>query len=330
MQNLITDVPGIAVGHAGDARLGSGTSVVLCDPAAVAAVDVRGGAPGTRETDLLDPSASVSHVDAIVLSGGSAFGLDAASGVMAWLAAQGRGFPVGTARVPIVPAAILFDLLNGGDKAWGTTPPYRDFGYQAAAAASSAPFPLGSVGAGIGATTATVKGGLGSASARSATGHWVGALVAVNAFGSPLIGDGPHLRAAPYERDGEFGGHGLPPVWPDETRAPPMKRALPHANTTIAVIATDAVLTPAQTRHFAVMAQDGLALALFPVHTPMDGDCVFALATGRVPLAHPHLDETVLGATAAHVLARAVARAVHDATTLPFPGAQTAWRDRFS
>ncbi len=332
MRNLLTDVPGLTVGHATDPVLGSGATVVLCDPPAIAAVDVRGGSPGTRETDLLDPTTAVSRVDAVVLSGGSAFGLDAASGVMSWLASHGRGHLVRSVRVPIVPGAILFDLLNGGDKEWGPEPPYRAMGHQAAEAAGL-DFALGSVGAGTGATTARVKGGLGSASALSPSGHRVGALVAVNAVGCPLLGTGPHFRAAPFERmgptGGEFGGLGLPSPLPLDTGAIHFKGSEPRIATTIAVVATDAVLTNTQARNFAVMAQDGLALSLFPVHTPMDGDCVFALATGHAPLGDPRADLVRLGATAAAVLARAVARAVYEATTLPFVGAQRAWRDQF-
>lgn len=329
MLNLLTDVPGLQIGHATDLRLGSGVTAVLCEVPTIAAVDVRGGSPGTRETDLLAPGASVQHVDALFLSGGSAFGLDAGSGIMSWLAEQGRGHPVGSVRVPIVPGAILFDLLNGGDKAWGRHSPYAALGYDAAAAARAGSFPLGTVGAGTGATTAHVKGGLGSASAMTPGGHVVGALVAVNAVGSPLIGAGPHLRAAPFERDGEFGGRGMPQHWPDDASALAMKGATPRANTTIAVVATDAVLTRSQARAFAVMAQDGLALSLFPVHTQLDGDCVFALATGRKELDPIRHAEAELGATAACVLARAVGRAIFEATTLPYPGAQAAWRDRF-
>lgn len=327
--NLITDVPGLAVGHAGDVALGSGTTVLLCEAPAVASVDVRGGSPGTRETDLLSPGATVDHVDAIVLSGGSAFGLDAASGVMDGLAARGRGFAVGPARVPIVPAAILFDLLNGGNKQWGAQNPYRDFGRLALDACTSGSFALGSVGAGLGAACAGVKGGLGSASARTASGHVVGALVAVNAVGSPLIGAGPHFRAAPYERDGEFGGLGFPPHWPDESFDPPLKGVARRTATTIGIIATDAPLTAPQARRFAVMGQDGLALSLFPIHTPLDGDCIFAVATGRTPGPVDLPTEAGLGAAAAHVIARAVARAVYEASPLPFPDALPCWRDRF-
>ncbi len=327
-RNLITDVAGLRVGHASDLRIGSGVSVVVCDASCVAAVDVRGGGPGTRETDLLGAAATVRMVDAITLSGGSAFGLDAASGVMNALAADGRGFPVGTARVPIVSGAVLFDLLNGGDKAWGEDPPYRALG-RAAYHAAGLDFPLGTIGAGTGATTATVKGGLGSASAVTASGHVVGAIVAVNAVGNPLFGDGPHFRAAAYERAGEFGGRGFPSSLTDEATAPLLKGVTPRAATTIAVVATDAVLTSNGAQRLAVMAQDGLALSLFPVHTPLDGDCVFALATGQKPLADPTVDLARLGALAATVLARAVARGVHAATALPYADAQPAWRDRF-
>ncbi|WP_238121604.1 MULTISPECIES: P1 family peptidase [unclassified Xanthobacter] len=328
MRNLITDVAGLKVGHAEHLAHATGVTVVVCDAPTVAAVDVRGGGPGTRETDLLAPVATVDGVDAVVLSGGSAFGLDAAAGVMGALAAQGRGFAVGDARVPIVPAAVMFDLLNGGDKSWGEDPPYRALG-RAAVAAAGLDVPLGSVGAGLGATTATVKGGLGSASAVLASGHVVGAIVAVNAVGSPLFGPGPHFRAAPYERDGEFGGLGLPGRIPDEALAPALKGHLPRTATTIAVVACDAILSKAQTQRLAVMAQDGLALSLFPIHTPLDGDCVFALATGRRALAEPVVDLTRLGACAATVLARAVARAVFTAKALPVPNAQPSWRDLY-
>ena len=210
LRNLITDIPGLRVGHAGDAKLGSGVTAIVFDAAVVASVDVRGGGPGTRETALLDPAQTVEGIDAIVLSGGSAFGLDAASGVQAWLREQGRGFQVRDARVPIVPGAILFDLLSGGDKDWGRYPPYRELGYEAAKSAG-ADFALGSVGAGLGATTVNLKGGIGSASAHTRDGLLVGAIVAVNAAGSVTVGDGPHFWAAPFEQNKEFGGRGWPP-----------------------------------------------------------------------------------------------------------------------
>ncbi|CAM5768540.1 peptidase T4 [Labrys miyagiensis] len=326
MRNLITDVAGIKVGNAQDPVLASGTTALIFDEPSVVAVDVRGGAPGTRETDLLALERTVEHVDAIVLSGGSVFGLEAASGVVACLAQQGRGFQVRDVRVPIVPGAILFDLINGGNKEWGRFPPYRDLGFEAASQAGL-DFALGTAGAGYGALTASFKGGLGSASARSGP-YTVGAIVAVNALGNVTIGEGPHFWAAPYEQDGEFGGLGLPHPWPADALKLRYKGQQPE-NTTIAVVATDAHLTKAQARHFAVMAQDGLARAIHPIHTPLDGDTVFAAATGRVALPEPRADLITLGTEAAHVLARACARAIHEAAALPFASTQPSWRQRF-
>jgi L-aminopeptidase/D-esterase-like protein len=328
MHNLITDVPGLVVGHADDAALASGVTAIVFDDAAVASCDVRGGAPGTRDTDLLAPEETVERVDAIVLSGGSAFGLDAPGGVQAWLREQGRGFAIGAIRVPIVPGAILFDLLNGGNKNWGRFPPYRDLGY-AAAANARADFRLGSVGAGCGATTVTLKGGLGSASAVTSTGAIVGAVVAVNAVGSATIGSGPHFWAAPFERDGEFGGRGWPSPMPADALAVRLKGGVAE-NTTIALVATDAALTKPQAKRLAVVAHDGLARAIYPVHTPLDGDIVFAASTAKRPLADPIYEFAELGALAANVLARAVARGVYEATALPFAGARPSWKDKFT
>src|SRR5581483_5866940 len=282
MRNLITDVPGLKVGHAEDMRLGSGATAVVFDEPAAASIDLRGGGPGTRETALLDPAQTVQGIDAITLSGGSAFGLDAASGVQAWLREQGRGFAVRGARVPIVPAAILFDLLSGGDKNWGRFPPYRELAY-AAAASASIDFALGSVGAGTGATTVNCKGGIGSASAVAADGSIVGALAAVNAAGSVLVGEGPWFWAAPFERDGEFGGRGWPQNIP-ATAFEPVTKGNARESTTLVVVATDATLTKAQAKRVAVMAQSGLSRSIYPVHSPLDGDVLFAASTGRRPL----------------------------------------------
>jgi D-aminopeptidase len=328
MRNLITDVPGVRVGHAADEKLGSGATVVMFDKPAVAAADLRGGGPGTRESALLDPAMTVERIDAIALSGGSAFGLDSASGVQAWLREQGRGFAVREARVPIVPGAILFDLLNGGDKNWGRYPPYRELGYHAAVAAN-ADFALGSAGAGFGATTVDLKGGTGSASAIMPDGTAVGALAIVNAAGSAAIGGGPHFWAAPYERDAEFGGHGLPAKMSAQALGYKTKGA-PGENTTLVVVATDATLTKTQTQRFAIMAQDGLARALRPVHTPLDGDIVFAAATCVRPPLDPIYGLAQLGALAADVVARSIARGVYEARALPFAGSQPSWRDQFS
>jgi D-aminopeptidase len=328
MRNLLTDVPGLKVGHADDAKLASGTTAIVFDEPAVASADMRGGAPGTRETDLLQPEQTVERVDAIVLSGGSAFGLDAPGGVQAWLREQGRGFAVGPVRVPLVPGAILFDLLNGGDKGWGRHAPYRDLGYAAAAAAGET-FALGSHGAGFGATTVNLKGGLGSASAALRDGTVVGAIVAVNAVGSVTVGDGPHFWAAPFELEGEFGGRGLPSPRPPDALAVRMK-GRPRENTTLALVATDATLTKTQARRLATMAHDGLARAIYPAHTPIDGDIVFSASTGKRPLANPVHGLAELGAVAANVLARAVARAVYEAAALPFPNALPSWKDKFA
>jgi D-aminopeptidase len=327
LRNLITDVAGVTVGHADHARIASGVTAIIFDEPAVASIDVRGGGTGTRESVLLDPSMTVERIDAIALAGGSAFGLEAAAGVMAWLAEQGRGFAIRAARVPIVPGAILFDLANGGDKAWGRFPPYRELGYTAAAAASNNPR-LGTAGAGFGATTANFKGGIGSASA-TVGDVTIGALVAVNAAGSVTVGPGPWFWAGPYERAAEFGGHGLPSSMPPDALAFRTK-GRGGENTTLAVVATDATLNKVQAKRLAIMAQVGLARAIRPVHTPLDGDLVFAAATGRRALSDPIHALSELGAASADVLARATARAVYEATALTVAEAQPAWRDRFS
>ncbi|MFT8244078.1 P1 family peptidase [Roseomonas sp. BN140053] len=326
MLNLLTDIPGLGVGHATDLLLGSGVTAVVFDAPAVAAVSLRGGAPGTRDTDLLRPEATVERVDAIVLSGGSTFGLDAAGGVQAALRETGRGTLFGGMPIPLAPQAILFDLLSGGNKDWGRFPPYRDLGYAAARAAAPGPFALGSVGAGTGATTATAKGGLGSASAVTAGGFRVAAIAAVNAVGSPLVGEGPWFWAAPFEREAEFGGLGLPPTFRPEHWAPRLKGGAGTA-TTIGLVVTDAALSKPQASRLATMADDGLARAVLPAHAPTDGDTIFAAATGAVPLRDPVRDLTEIGFAATLVMARAIARGVFHATALP--GGQAAWRDKF-
>ncbi|HLP66310.1 MAG TPA: P1 family peptidase, partial [Rhizobium sp.] len=239
----------------------------------------------------------------------------------------GRGFPVGDVRVPIVPQAILMDLLNGGNKDWGIQSPYRDMGYTAFKAATKGVFALGSVGAGTGATTATLKGGLGSASAMTTGGHKVAAIVAVNAMGSATIGDGPFFWSAPFELDDEFGGIGLPANFsaPDTVlRA----KGINLTATTIGAVVTDAALTKAQAHRLSIMGQNGIGRAVLPAHLPADGDTVFAAATNARPLASS-VDFMELCHLAALVMARAVARGVYEATSLPVEGAQLSWRDRF-
>ena len=328
--NLLTDLPGLAVGHATDLALGSGVTAILFDRPAIASVAVHGGAPGGRDTHALEPDMSIEAVDAIVLSGGSAFGLDAAGGVQAALREAGRGHAIGGMRVPIVPQAIIFDLLNGGNKDWGRFSPYRDLGYEAAIAARPGAFALGSVGAGTGATTATVKGGLGSASARTASGHIVAALAVVNAIGAPTIGDGAWFWAAPYEIGQEFGGRGWPAGFDTTLRLKGGRAASTSGTaTTIALVVTDAALTRPQAKRLAIMAHDGLARAILPAHAPLDGDTIFAASIGQRPMADPFMEVTELGHDATLVMARAIARGVYEAAALPIAGAQMGWQDKF-
>lgn len=315
-RNLITDVPGLRVGNAQDAHLRSGSTVLLGEGPFTASVHVMGGAPGTRETDLLAPDKTVAMVDALVLSGGSAYGLDACSGVMDALRADGRGLRLGAALIPLVPGAILFDLLNGGDKDWNENP-YRSLG-RAAYRAASADFAIGSVGAGTGALTAMLKGGLGSASFVLDNGVTVGALVAANPVGSVTTPGERHFWAAPFEVDGEFGALG--PDHATGLNGPYASRKAQlltqRGNTTIAIVATDAALTKAQCQRMAIAAHDGMARAIVPAHTPHDGDLVFALSTDARRVSEMEVPE--IGTAAAHCLARAIARAVHAAT--PSPG----------
>jgi L-aminopeptidase/D-esterase-like protein len=327
-RNLLTDVPGLKVGQADDPQARTGVTVILPDDRAVCAVDVRGGAPGTRETDALQPENLVDAVDAVVLAGGSVYGLAAADGVVAWLGARGRGYGLvaGIPKSPVVPAAILFDMANGGDKGWGEAPPHRELGRRAIEAAGLE-VALGTAGAGYGAMAGGLKGGTGSASAVTTDGYTVGALVAVNSWGSVVAPGGRAFWAAPYELGAEFGGLGAADLraGPDEWGL--AKRPVEARNTTIACVATDAALTPAQAKRLAVMAQDGLARAIRPIHAPFDGDVVFALSTARRLLGEAaDYDLARLGALAADTLARAVARGIFEAT--PWPDAYVScWRD---
>ncbi|WP_411891274.1 P1 family peptidase [Yoonia sp. SDW83-1] len=317
-RNLITDVAGLRVGNAQDDGLKSGSTVLVGDKPFVASVHVMGGAPGTRETDLLAPDKTVAAVDALVLSGGSAFGLDACSGVMDGLRAMGRGYAVGSMHIPIVPGAIIFDLINGGDKDWDENP-YRALG-RAALDAAEDTFALGSVGAGTGAMAAMQKGGLGSASMVLADGTTVGALVALNSLGSVTTPGDRHFWAAPFEMEGEFGGIGPDPaaglVTPQPSRkekAMFMHATGQFANTTIAIVATDAPLSKSQCHRMAVTAHDGLARAIVPAHTPLDGDLVFAASTGTGDIVD-HQAMRDIGAAAAICLSRAICRGVYEAT----------------
>jgi L-aminopeptidase/D-esterase-like protein len=321
--NRLTDVPGLLVGHATDTVVKTGVTVLLCPDGWTAAVDVRGGGPATRETEVLGLENLVGRVHAISLSGGSVFGLGAADGVTALLSSQGQGLTLtpGSLAIPIVASACLHDLGNEGDKAWGMTPPYRQLGIDAVGAACRA-FELGPFGAGLGARAGTRPGGLGSASLDLGSGVVVGALAAVNPVGSVYLPDGRAFMAWPYEIDGEFGGQrpGLSvhdtnsDPFPDYARLVDLNRVRPGAATTLCVVAVSADLTGPECRRVAMMAQDGLARAIRPAHTPFDGDVVFCLAKGEGVVATGAGRPAAiarLGAAAADVLARAIARGVH-------------------
>lgn len=321
--NLITDVPGLRVGNATDERARTGVTTVLCERQTTASVDVRGGAPGVRETDTLAPDSFVGAVHAVVLAGGSVFGLAAADGVATALSAAGVGLRIanGPHAIPIVPAAVLHDLASGGDKQWAE-PPYRELG-RASVANAAHEFRLGAIGAGRGARAGVRAGGLGSASLDLGDGLIVGALVGVNPVGSVFMPDGRTYWAWPFEIDGEFGGlrpagdvpSAVDPA-PADTRLAEHAGATPGSSTVIAVVATSAELTTAECRRLATMAHDGIARAVRPAHTPLDGDTVFALATGRARLdtgTARAAQLARLGSAVADCLARAIARGVHAA-----------------
>jgi len=318
-KNLITDVVGLRVGNAERSHVLTGSTVIECETPSVAAVAVAGGGPGTRETDLLAADKLVDQVNAIVLSGGSAYGLAAADGVAARLGQRGIGFSMsdapGVPKTPIVPAAILYDLANRGDKDWQDSPPYADLGREALDAAGET-FELGRAGAGFGARAGRHRGGLGSASIVSHDGMTIGALSAVNSFGSVYMPGTDAFWAWPFEQDGEFGGV-RPPTdytadaedWGDAKQNPQ-----PRENTTIACIATDVSLTPGEAQRVAQMALSGFSRAIRPVFAPFDGDVVFVLSTAKREMPEPRpLTLTRIGELAASTLARAIARGVHEA-----------------
>jgi L-aminopeptidase/D-esterase-like protein len=321
-RNLITDIAGLAVGHATDEKVCTGVTVVLCGKGCTAAVDVRGGGPGSRETEALAPENLVGRAHAIVFAGGSVFGLAAADGVTAALSAQGTGLQMrrGSPAIPIVPAAVLHDLANRGDKNWGLDPPYRELGMRATQAAG-VNFALGGTGAGRGARAGLINGGIGSASLHLGDELMVGALVALNSVGSALMPDGKTYWAWAFELQQEFGGGGPPQETmdlsdpaPDESRLLAIGRLQPGMNTTLAVVACNAVLTTSECKRVAMMAHDGIARAVRPAHTPFDGDTVFALSMGPEQLdsdiSRPaHIGR--IGSAAADCLARAIARAAH-------------------
>lgn len=329
-RNCLADVAGLSIGCAADLVALTGVTVIVPDRRAVCGVDVRGGGPGTRETDALAPENLVDAIDALVLAGGSVYGLAAADGVAAVMGAEGRGFALGAAdgvpRSPVVPAAILYDLANGGNKTWGSTPPYAALG-RAAYADRGLEVAQGNAGAGMGALAGALKGGQGSASIVTGDGFTIAALACVNSWGSATMPGQRAFWAHAFEIGGEFGG-----VRPDakvafdpEDWTGAKFNPAPRGNTTIACVAVDADLTPAEAKRVAQMASAGLARAIRPVFAPFDGDVVFALATAVRATPEPRaLSVARFGALAADCLARAVARGVFAAASL---GAHKAWRD---
>ncbi|MEM8624473.1 MAG: P1 family peptidase [Pseudomonadota bacterium] len=335
--NALTDVAGIAVGHAEHSTRPTGTTVVLCAEPMIAAAEIGGGAPGTRAVSILDQGRVASHVDAIALSGGSAFGLDAAGGAMDRLRQARRGFAMGRARVPIVPGAIIFDLMTGMSADAPTdwdTPPWFRLGHEAADAALSAlsagaaPIAMGNAGAGMGARAGGIKGGLGTSSLVHEAGGRrvsVAALTVANPVGRVVVPGSRAFWAAPYERGEEFGGVPWPglPLLPEDLDFP-FEAFSVGTNTTLAVVATDLALDQSQCARVAAMARDGFARAIRPVHSPLDGDSIFVMATGRVPVRDPVADTGRAGMMAADCVARSIARGVHAAAALP---GLPAWRD---
>lgn len=323
--NALTDVSGLRVGHFTHPNGLTGTTVILAGEGAVAGVDVRGAAPGTRETDLLDPSNLVNRVQAVVLSGGSAYGLAAADGVVQFLEERGLGHPIGQGRVvPIVPAAVLFDLGRSDD--WRERPA-AESGYQAALAATDGPIAQGCVGAGAGARAGGLKGGMGTASVVLGNGLVVAALVGMNAVGrahNPLTGE---LYGAYLELAGEFGGLRPPPGYQGqpEDYVSFLAQSGPGRNTVIGVVATNATLDKAQARKIAQMAHDGIARAVRPAHTMFDGDTLFALATAQQAVPDP-ITLNMLGAAAADCFSRAMVHAMLQADSR---GGLTCYREAF-
>lgn len=329
-RNLITDVAGLTVGNADDVDLRSGVSVILPESAMLAAADIRGGAPATRDMDGLVAGRLVERVHGIALSGGSGFGLDAGGGLQSWLAAQGRGIAFGGAVIPVVPTAILFDLSNGGNKDWGELPPYRALAEQAAQNAST-DFQLGNVGAGMGATAADIKGGLGSASwcyeTAAAQSITIGALAAVNPMGSVLMPGSRSFWAWPFAQNAELGALSVPtmPVVDGADFVLPSRTGT-TTNTTLVVVATDACLDKAQAERVAIMAQDGLARAIRPIHSPFDGDVVICVSTEKIAIEGSPHEIAAIGHYAADCVARAIARGVYEAASL---GPWQSYKERY-
>ena len=314
-KNLITDVEGVLVGNSHNSEIKTGVTVLSSDERFAASVSVLGGAPGTRETDLLESDKLVEKIDAIVLSGGSAFGLDAATGVMDCLRRENKGYPLKDIKIPIVPSAILADLYNGGDDSWNENP-YRKLGEKAYRSIGKS-FDLGTIGAGYGATTKNLKGGLGSASVILSNGVTVGAIVAVNPSGSVVTDGSNSFWASPFEVENEFGGKPFVPpknIFSEYFRGEDTRKDnFSLENTTIAIVATDLTLSKVELKRVSVAAHDGMSRAILPSHTPYDGDLVFAVSTGKKSLSIEPSEIYNIGNAAAICLTRAIARGVYEA-----------------
>jgi len=327
--NLITDVDNILVGNAQNEKVGTGTTVLIPPEGSTAAADVRGGAPGTREVGALNPYNLVDTVDAIVLSGGSAWGLESASSAANYIGKTGRGFKTSDniKNVPMVPAAILFDLNNGGDKNWGDTPPYNKLGIEATSKASTK-FKLGNIGAGYGAKAGSLKGGLGSASFENAEGLKVGGLFAVNSFGSVVNSETGQFWAASDELNNEFGGMGAPQDLPEDILAgSTIGHALEKSNTTIGIVATNAKLDSKTAKRIAIMSHTGMARAIRPIHTPVDGDVIFVVSTNTFDRELTYREINEIGELGARVCSRSISRAIYEAEKLY---EMQSWKDKYT
>ena len=314
-RNLITDVPGLLVGNSEEHILKSGVSILTSSSPMTASYCVMGGAPGTRETDLLEPDKTVHGINAVVLSGGSAFGLDATNGVMEYLRERGEGFAMGPINVPIAPTAIIFDLRNGGNKNWDENP-YPKLGRKAIENAAEN-FHLGSSGAGFGATTGQLKGGLGSASTVLSNGTIVGALVVVNAMGNVVDPISGKFWAAPFELENEFGGYGTPvnAIPGSMLQYSKVNSIKEGANSTIGIVATNARITKSEAKRIATSAHDGFSRAILPSHLPYDGDLIFAVSTDEIETAHSNEDFAELCHLSSVTMSRAIARAIYHASS---------------
>ena len=327
-KNLITDVDGILVGNAHNEKVATGCTVITPIEGSIASADVRGGAPGTREVGALNPYNLIDTVDSIVLSGGSTWGLEAASSVANYIGATGRGYkPSSEAKnIPMIPGAILYDLANGGNKDWNKKPPYSELGIQAASKVSNN-IELGNFGAGYGAKAGSLKGGLGSASFILDDGIQVGGLFAVNSYGSTVNSETGQFWSATDEYNDEFGNKGVPSYSPSNPLSGTANQeTLPGQNTTIGVVATNVKLDSRAAKRIAIMAHSGMSRAIRPIHSPVDGDVIFVLSTGTLDKELNLNDINIIGELGARVCSRSIARGVYEAKSIL---GMTSWKEKY-